>query len=134
MQPCVLGIEKMRLRRRVEGKPERSSSDFGSERTPQRPRAGNRESHAPEIRIRRDKLNSDISLAIALVADSHDTALDRAVAVFIHQYEGLSDDHNLFHLQKPAIAVDGLGERVSGEFFTVVGLAANGQRHSKSNP
>jgi hypothetical protein len=27
-----------------------------------------------------------------------------------------------------------LGERVSGEFFTVVGLAANGQRHSKSNP
>jgi len=134
MQPRVLQLEKMRLTCLVEGKPQRLGGDFGSERTPQWPRAGNRESHAPEIRIRRDKLNSDIGLAIALVADSHDTALDRAVAVFIHQYERLADDDDLFHLEKPAIAVDGLGERVSGEFFTVVGLAANGQRHGKSNP
>ncbi len=108
--------------------------DFGSVGAPERPCAGNGESHAPEIRVGVDKFNSDVGFAIALAADGYHAALDRMVAVFIDELEHLAGHDHVIEEQQRAMTVDGLRGGLGGELFATIGLAVNGERHSEGDP
>jgi hypothetical protein len=110
------------------------SDDLGGVRLAQRSRTGNGEGHAPEVRIGSDEFDTDIGLAIALAADGHDVAFDRAVAAFIHKLEGLARNDNLVQQEQPAIAVDGLRRSLCGELLSIVGLSMNCDWHGETDP
>src|SRR5713226_5658546 len=67
--------------------------------------ARNRELHVPEIRFGRDKLHSDILLAVASPVDRDNAALHRLRGVLVHQDQRLSHQDELFQLKQGAVPV-----------------------------
>ena len=61
--------------------------------------ARNRELHVPEVRFGRDKLHSDILLAIASPVDGDNAAFHRLGGVIIHQDQRLPHQYDLFQLE-----------------------------------
>jgi hypothetical protein len=108
--------------------------NLGSVRLTERFCAGNRERHAPEIRIGSDKFDANESLTVALAADGNNMTFDRAVAAFIDELEGLARDDNLIEQEQPAIAVDGLRGSLCGELLSIVGLPMNCDWHGEADP
>jgi hypothetical protein len=108
--------------------------NLGSVRLTERFCAGNRERHAPEIRIGSDKFDANESLTVALAADGNNMTFDRAVAAFIDELEGLARDDNLIEQEQPAIAVDGLRGSLCGELLSIVGLPMNCDWHGQADP
>jgi hypothetical protein len=58
---------------------------FRTARAAQRPGAGNRKCHLPEIRIRIHKFQTDQTFSVAIAPHMRHTSLGRTVRVFIHE-------------------------------------------------
>src|SRR5579859_328912 len=102
---------------------------LGIERPAQRPGSGKRETHVPEIRIRRNKLNPDVSLTLAVMLHGDHSGLHRPVAAFIHKNQHLPHDHGLIELQERPVAVHRLRLGLHAELIAVLILTVHGYRH-----
>src|SRR5208282_3143742 len=110
------------------------SGSLGIDSAAERPGSGKRETHVPEIGIRRNKLNPYIGLALAVALNRNHSAFHRSVAILIHQNEHLSHDYHLIDLQQRPMPVHRLRLRLHAELVAVFVLPVHGDRNRDTYP
>ena len=94
--------------------------DLGGVGPAKRSGTGNRESHAPEVRIRSGKFDAYGSLSVALTPDRNNVALDRTFAVLVVELKELSRHDKLIHAEEAPVAVDGERGGLHRELLAIV--------------
>jgi hypothetical protein len=100
----------------------------------QRAFAGDWESHMPEIGFGMREFNANIRFAIAGAAYGDNVALHGLRGVVVDDHKVLADGNDFFHGKQDAVAIYGLGLRLSGKLNAFVILAMNGERYRKGYP